>query len=351
MPSGIRTATLTGYAELARSLGLDPAVLMATVGLQIHDLDAPDRWIPAAPAARLLELSARASGREDFALLLSQRRRLGTLGPLSVVLRDEPDLRHALDLLARYDDVYTGVLDLRLLEEDGLATVQVWLHFGAPVPLHQSLDLTTAIVLGLIRMLVRSDWMPRSACFAHPAPADPTPYHRLFGPRVLFDHEFTGLVFPARDLDAPVVISDASVRPYSQRFLRTTVTGSRSTTASAQAGQVIETLMPLERATMEQLSRQFGVSARVLRRRLAREGQSFSSIMHATRGRLAERYLANDRYSLTEISQLLGFAAPSAFSRWFHQRFGASPTEWRRAMRAEPPRPGGPAGDGTVPEG
>jgi AraC-like DNA-binding protein len=323
---------------------------MATVGLEIADLEVPDRWVPAAPAARLLELSARESGRDDFALLLSERRRLGTLGPLSVALRDEPDLRGALDLLGRYEDVYTGVLDLRLLEEDGVATVQVWLHFGEPVALSQSLDLTTAIVLSIIRMLVRSDWMPRSATIAHPAPADPGPYHRLFGPRVLFDHAFTGLVFPARDLDAPVVTADASVRPYSQQFLRT-VTGSRSTTTAAQAGQVVETLLPLGRSTVEQLSRQFGVSTRVLQRQLAREGQSFSSIVHATRGRLAERYLANDRYSLTEISQLLGFTAPSAFSRWFHQRFGASPTEWRRAMRAVPPRPGGPAGDGTVPEG
>ena len=44
---------------------------------------------------------------------------------------------------------------------------------------------------------------------------------------------------------------------------------------------------------------------------------------------LAERHLANDRNSLTEVSELLGFTAPSAFSRWFRQRFGVSPNEWR----------------------
>ena len=54
----IRTNTLTGYADLARSQGLDPAALMAAVGLDIADLDVPERWIPGAPVARLLELSA-----------------------------------------------------------------------------------------------------------------------------------------------------------------------------------------------------------------------------------------------------------------------------------------------------
>jgi AraC-like DNA-binding protein len=48
---------------------------------------------------------------------------------------------------------------------------------------------------------------------------------------------------------------------------------------------------------------------------------------------LAERYLASDRQSLTDIAYLLGFAAPSAFSRWFRRRFGCSPTEWRAAAR------------------
>ena len=82
-----RTASLTGYADLCRSLGLDPAQLMASVGLDAADLDVPDRWVPAGPMARLLQLSARESGCDDFAVRLSERRGLGSLGPLSVVLR------------------------------------------------------------------------------------------------------------------------------------------------------------------------------------------------------------------------------------------------------------------------
>ncbi|MCH6164973.1 hypothetical protein MMF94_04695 [Pseudonocardia alaniniphila] len=31
------------------------------------------------------------------------------------------------------------------------------------------------------------------------------------------------------------------------------------------------------------------------------------------------------------MSELLGFTAPSAFSRWFRRPFGVSPTAWREA--------------------
>jgi AraC-like DNA-binding protein len=325
----VRMATLSGYADLARSLHLDPAELMAAVGLEVADLEVPDRWVSGVQAARLLELSSERSGREDFAFRLAQHRALGTLGPLSVILRDEPDLRSALHLLTRYDDLYTGVLDLELEEGVRLATLKIWLHFGEPVPTDQSLDLTAAATLGIIRHLLGTEWTPLATYFAHPKPADPGPAHRLFGPKVVFDHGFTGMTFRVHDLDLPVAMSDASVRPYSRQFLGTVI-AQRARSASDQTAEVIEVMLPLGNRSIESVSSHLGISPRVLRQRLALEGTSFSSVVHATRRSLAERYLGIDHFSLTEISQLLGFAAPSAFSRWFHQQFGTTPSAWRR---------------------
>ena len=332
MQPRIRTNTLTGYAGLARSVGLDPAALMAGVRLEIADLDVPGRWIPAAPAAWLLELSASQAGCPDFGLRMAALRRLGTLGPLSVVLRDEPDLRSAVDLLIRYERVYNEALHLRLREADGQATIEVWLEFGEPAPSEQALDLTMAALLGIIRALVRSDWQPQSASFSRPAPPDPGPWRRLFGPGVVFDREFTGLVLPARELEASIVTSDPSLRPYTQRFLHTIVAPREpeAATGLADVAEAVELLLPLGRSSMGQVSRYLGIRPRVLQRYLADRGERFSSIVHATRARLAERYLPNERYSLTDVSQLLGFEAPSAFSRWFRQQFGTTPKEWRR---------------------
>jgi AraC-like DNA-binding protein len=329
----IRTATLTGYAGLARSLGLDPAGLMAQVGLDPADLDVPDRWIAAAPAARLLELSAQRASCEDFGVRMAELRLLGTLGPISVVLRDEPDLRSAVDLLVRYERAYNEALHMRLSEDDGLATITVWLEFGEPVPTGQALDLVMGALLGVIRTLIGNDWAPLSASFAHPAPHDPAPYHRVFGPGVRFGRGFTGLGMPVPDLAARVLTSDASVRPYTRQFLHAVVAPGDPTTA-AQVAETVELLLPLGRCSLDGVSRYLGLRPRALQHHLADELQSFSAIVHATRARLVERYLPNDRYTLTEVSQLLGFSAPSAFTRWFHARFGTSPSEWRRTARA-----------------
>ena len=328
----VRTAALTGYSGLARSLGLDPARLLGSVGLDPADLDVPDRWVLAARVARLLELSAEESGPTDFALRMVASRRLGTLGPLSAVLRDEPDLRSAVKLLVRYERAYNEALHLRLNETERVAAIEVWLEFGEPVPSTQSIDLVMGALVGVVRTLLDSDWKPLTASFSRPAPPDLEPYRRLFGPGIQFDGTFTGLLFPSRDLDAPVVIADASLRPYTQALLRA-VGLPQLSSAAVQVADVVELLMPLGRCSLTEVSRYLGLRPRALQRTLAMEGESFSSVVHAIRARQAERYLSYDGYSLTEVSQLLGFDAPSALSRWFRQHYGMSPAQWRRTMR------------------
>ncbi|WP_409331251.1 AraC family transcriptional regulator [Trujillonella humicola] len=333
----VRLAALTGYREVALSLGLDPARLMTDEGLDIGALADPDHWVPAIPVTRLLERSAAESGCEDFALRMVRYRRLSALGPLSVVVREEPDLRSALDLLIRYERAYTGVVDLRLVEADGLATVQVWLDFGAPVPVRQFLDGTAAVVVNVIRSLARADWQPLSVSFAHGPPADATLYHQVFGPGLRFEQPFTGVVFPAHDLELPSATADPRMREYTTGLLAT-VPAPRPVTPSEQVRSIVEILLPTGRCSLLHVSRSLDVPPRTLRRHLAEDGETFSTIVHATRVRWAERYLANDAYSLTQIAHLLGFAASSAFSVWFRGHFGTTATEWRHRTRSAPIR-------------
>ena len=42
---------------------------------------------------------------------------------------------------------------------------------------------------------------------------------------------------------------------------------------------------------------------------------------------------------MTDISARLGFERPSAFSQWFQQQFGVSPSEWRETTTEASPAP------------
>jgi AraC-like DNA-binding protein len=300
-----------------RSVGLDPA------GLAVQD-----RWFPAAAGARLLEISSAASGRDDFGLRLVDFRRLANLGAISLVIREEPDLRSVLEILIRYEHTYNQAIRVRLSESDGLATIRIDVELGEPAGTRQATELAVGAFHRIHSQMHGRRWQPLSVCLPHPAPADISTHLRIFGPVVQFQREFAGIVLRASDLTAPNEMSDPLLRPYAHEYLEVIAPPDDVTTVSG-VRELIETLLPTGHCSIAQVAACLGIDRRTVHRHLADSGETFSSLLNAVRAELAQRLLPNPRRSLTEISAELGFSEPSAFSRWFHGQFGCSPKAWR----------------------
>ena len=98
-------------------------------------------------------------------------------------------------------------------------------------------------------------------------------------------------------------------------------------------GDVILALRPSGRCSAAVVAQHLGVDRRTVHRHLTREGCTFNSILDEVRRELAERYLAEGARTMSNVSALLGFAAPSVFSRWYARRFKVAPSS-QRADRA-----------------
>lgn len=324
-----RYAALTGYIEVSRMLDIDPVQLLRTVGLDPASLDLQDRWVPAASVARLLELSSTVSSRPDFALKLAEHRRLSTLGPLSVSIREEPNARSAFQMLIRYQHMYNEALHIRMTERDGLSAIRVSFDAGEPMPVRQSIELAVTVVYQLLRNLLGDRWHPVSVSFEHSRPADDSTHRRMFGAPLTFDNDFSGIVTYTNDLNKPNRLSDPGLRSYAKQFLDT-ISTPEEPTLEGRVRELVELLLPTGRCSIDQVARSLGVDRRTVHRHLAKSGQTFTSVLDTTRAELANRMVSGSRYSFTEISEMLAFSTPSSFSRWFNQQFGVSPREWRR---------------------
>ncbi|MFE3055303.1 AraC family transcriptional regulator [Nocardia sp. NPDC059239] len=325
-----RYAALNEYVELCRSLGIDPVGLLRASGLDPAGLSLQDRWVPAAAIAELLEHSSVATNCADFGLRLAERRRFANLGPLSLVVREEPDVRSALTVMSRHEDTYNEALHTRLTEQSGLATIRLTLDIGQPGDTRQSVELAVGVLHGLLAGFIGAPWQPVEVRFTHPAPPDLRAHHRVFGPQVTFEQDFNGILTYTSDLDAPNAMADPQLRAYTQRLLDP-VHPVRPATTADRVRELIELLLPTGRCSVEQVARSLGVDRRTVHRRLAAEGETFSSLLDSTRAELARHMVANPRRSLTETAELLGFSAPGNFSRWFRKQHGCSPAQWRRA--------------------
>ncbi|MGY5453511.1 helix-turn-helix transcriptional regulator [Agarivorans sp. MS3-6] len=68
---------------------------------------------------------------------------------------------------------------------------------------------------------------------------------------------------------------------------------------------------------------------KAIQRELKRNGLSFKGILAETRKEVAEYYLAKTKMSFIQLSQLLGYNNPSAFSRAFKCHSGITPKQYR----------------------
>ncbi len=93
----IRSASLTNFAEVARKVGLDPGRMLSEFGLPRHCLRDPDLKVPVESVRRLLETAAERSGVEAFGLLMAETRQLSNLGPVGLLVREQPTVRLAVD--------------------------------------------------------------------------------------------------------------------------------------------------------------------------------------------------------------------------------------------------------------
>ena len=332
----VRSASLTGYTELARALGLDPYSVLADVGLPRACLHEPDLRIPAEAVRALLELSAERSGIETFGLRLAESRRLSNLGLLALVLREEATLGRVLQAMVRFGRLHNEALFLRIERAGEVTVIREELIAGRAVSVRQATELTLGVLVRLLGVFMGPHWRPRRVCFAHAAPADRSVHRRVFGERIVaFDEDFNGLVCSTGDLDAPNPAADPVMARYARQVLESTSPG--AATLAQEVRQLVFVLLPTGQCNAGLVAQHLGMDRRTVHRRLAREGESLSSLVDAARCELAERYLREGSRPLADVAALLGFSALSVFSRWHSMRFGSSPSVRRKGHRIGTP--------------
>jgi AraC-like DNA-binding protein len=322
----IRSAVLTHYAPLAASLGIDIIKMLQQSGLDRRCLIDPDMLVPVARASALIELTAVAAGSQTFGIELSLGRGTPDIGPLNLLLREEPDLGCALRSMEHYLYVHSVAMAFALEEIDGLAFVKVRFpdERGAP----QALEAAVCGVLQSIRWLAGADLTPVLVAFSHNRPSDIRKHRALLKCSVDFDQDFDGIVLTAEQLARTNGNANPSLRRHAEDYVLS-LRGGATVTDEAAVRRLIGALLPTGRCSAAAVAAQIGIDRTTMARRLARTETSYSQILQDERMEEAKRTCLLG-WPLTRIADRIGFADLSTFSRWFSRSFGCAPSQWRK---------------------
>lgn len=324
----IRTASLATYLEVAQLVGLNPHPVLRRFGLSPRLLENPDNLIPLAAGVSMLEASAEEAQCLNFGLRMAELRQLASFGEVSLLLSHQATLRDALQTLIEYRHLMNQSLAMFIEDVGSTAVIREEIITDEPLQTRQATELAVGVLYRMCRALLGPHWNPRSVNFTHAPPPDLQLHQRMFRCPVNFDSEFNGIVCTAADLDTPNPKADPEMARYARRFVES-LPGTNEPSVVLEVRKAIYLLLPMERATIEQIAQSLGMNVRTLQRRLGDAGESFSDLINGVRRDLVVRYLENPRYSLGRIAAMLGYSVHSSFTRWFITQFGVAPAVWR----------------------
>nr|WP_314485314.1 AraC family transcriptional regulator [uncultured Pseudomonas sp.] len=324
-------------AEAVRSLGHDPAPLLARYGLDTARLAQPNARLSIPRYMHLGHAAIALCDDPALGLQIGQLSRLAHTGLAGVTAAQAPTLGEAAHTLLRFEPLYaSNYRGQSTYNEDAEGA---WLSFYSISPYNAYnrfvVDSLLAGWLAQLGDLVGVPVMAERLEIEFAAPAYAARYQPLCSAPVHFAAQSNRLRLDRATLQLQnprhcpgtwhhlLALSEAQM----QQQTRVRTLGERIT----------HLLGPLlnggREPELEEVARHLQLPPWTLRRRLAEEGTRFRDLLNGTRCDLAETYIRDTQLSFGEIAYLLGFASAEAFQRAFKRWTGTTPGGYRRTGR------------------
>jgi AraC-like DNA-binding protein len=332
----LRIGATLAVPDILRSLGADPAEVLAEVGVELDLFDDPGNLISFEERGRLLAHCANRTSCPHFGLLVGQRSDLDALGLVGLLARYSPTAGSALQSLTRYLYHHVrGALAVLKTEVPGIAVMEYQIRQGGAPGNRQVGDGAVAVIVNILRELCGDDWEPAELRFAHRKPVNLAPYHRFFRAPLRFDAGEYSVVFPAAWLDQPVAGSSSQLLFLLQQEIEK-LDAKQTKDLTEQVRSLLRTTLLTGHGSADQIAGFLSMHRRTLTRRLKARGTSFRDLVGEVSLEISRQLLEDSDMEIIEIASLLGYSNASAFTRAFRRWSSTTPAIWRtRARRTE----------------
>jgi AraC-like DNA-binding protein len=312
--------------------GIDPASVYKEAGLDSESLDNPLARLPEKESTRAWTLASERVDDPGFGLSIARVWQPGDFHALGCAFMSSTTLREALNRVVRYNAVVYELISYSLAERGD----QVILSYN-PVPdkLQEPPileDTHWAIILDGCRRIYGADLDPLEVTFWHSEPQSAMDaFLTYFRCPLRFGEPVASMSFPAEVLDRQLPSANREVALALDRVLSDYLTKLQRDDIISRTKSAISEYLPSNNVTIEMVAAALHISSRTLQRKLSADGTTFRKLAEAVRQELTESYLRDGSFTLAEISFLLGFSSPAAFSRAFKRWTGLTPQAFRGA--------------------
>ncbi|WP_132392191.1 AraC family transcriptional regulator ligand-binding domain-containing protein [Novosphingobium sp. PhB165] len=335
---------LRHFTVLVTELGGDLPALLREVGIPPHSFSECSGVLTYTQAIRLLDIASRRVKCRDLGMRLALRQCGGAgFGTLGNVMRNSKTFGDALRSASEHCRAHSRAARVWLSSDTEHSTTFAGHELLLSDTANRAQLIEQILLIGHLEALEMTGGFSRArrVHFRHEPVSSPALYRRNFGCDVLFGEPADGITFSSEDLSHHVINQDAYVYRDMIRHLEENFP-KRGLPVDAEVRGLVLRSLAMGDSSSDSVAQALNLNPRTLRRRLRHEGLSFQELKDEIRCELTRYYLERTDLEFREISERLGFAEQSIFSRSCRRWFGKSPTEFKSALcpRDEPVRKG-----------
>ncbi|OTG92336.1 helix-turn-helix transcriptional regulator [Acinetobacter sp. ANC 3832] len=311
--------------------GYSAETLFAPFHFTSEELADPEFRIPTPVANELIKHALRMTGESTLGYHIGTQMRISIHGFIGYAIMTAHDITDALVLANRFIQLRMPFLQLYFSTFGEKATLQLQCDISIE-PLRT--EIVTSLTFGIMTMakaITGIDELEAEIDFDFAKPEGFDKYlaklstynFRFEQPHLLssFDKKYLGL----KMVNADPIASQIAINQCESEL---SALGERRRLAM----RVRDILTHSEQhyLSIENVAERLHMSDRTLKRQLAAEGTSFSTLVDEVRYRHATSLLSRTDYTLEQIADELGYSDVANFSRAFKRWSGRSPSSWRK---------------------
>ncbi len=330
MSSLIRATSLQGIDTLISEFGGDPHQIMQNCNISNVDFKNLDNhYLPYRDYAELLEYCACEFNCSSFGLKLASRQNFDILGHVAIAAKSSTNLGDALNWVIKYLYLHSPALSLNShpLESDKSVFLSFEINLKPLPHINQVIELTIGLALAVIKKLSNNRCKPITIFLPKKLSNNTRAYNTYFGCNVTEHRNSAGIVISKSDLTLELDHPELNKVQAALSFLAKNKEHTQS--LPNQVSALIRPMLPIYQCSNQTISAALGMHPRTLHRELIKHNTSFVKLKDATRRALAAHYLAQSQFTISTISELLGYQEQATLSVNVKRWFGCSPRAYR----------------------
>ena len=197
-----------------------------------------------------------------------------------------------------------------------------------PLPhINQVIELTIGLALAVIKKLSNNRCKPINIFLPKKLSTNTRAYNTYFGCNVIEHRNSAGIVISKSDLTLELDHPKLNKVQAALNFLAKNKEHTQP--LPNQVSALIRPMLPIYQCSNQTISAALGMHPRTLHRELIKHNTSFVKLKDATRRALAAHYLAQNQFTISTISELLGYQEQATLSVNVKRWFGCSPRAYR----------------------